>query len=134
MSAEGRAQAMADALDALPNARQFVRPIVDAPKRRHATPWWWGHAMARVGRLLEMATATSDIAEAHKNTECPALALEISRHWAAYQVRRPWKEPTLARMYDGLSDIDAARKLIRFIEDVCERSKKVPGLREWRYR
>lgn len=103
-----------------------------APKYA-GTVWWWPHAVARIKRLLQGAKGTSLIVGV-QSAEAPELALEFTRHWAALIQRRPWGEMTGARPYDGLSDTDAERKFVAQVESICERSKKLPGLREWRFR
>lgn len=102
-------------------------------KRFAKTVWWWPHAVKRIKRILQGAKGTT-LEQGLRNAECPALAREFAQHWSALIQRRMWSEPTALRPYDGIPDEEAERRFIAAVESICERSKRLPGLREWRFR
>lgn len=90
----------------------------------------WALAGGRVSRILEGAGGSSDVREAVKNAAYPKLALEYVDVWFAFMSRNRFPIADRKNPFDGLSDADACRMLVRRVEDVCDKSSVHMG--PWR--
>lgn len=83
-------------------------------------------AVARIARILENggATKVADLDRALRETAVPTLAREYLEVWFHYQARH---RVSRFNPFLGLSERDAARKFIRAIYDICDRSTGVLG-------
>ena len=101
----------------------------------------WSLAKGRIARILSDRTEHPDIRVACSTCVAPGLALEIvalqafvmasleGRHTGKWRPERPGDEPN---PFWGLSPDDFGRKMMRLIEDICDRSTGIPGLGPWR--
>lgn len=82
----------------------------------------WAHAKARIFRILEGAgkSHATSIAEGVKDAEMPKLAREYVDLVANYKFFR-YRASRWNPFY-GLSDVDAARKFVAMVFDICDRS------------
>lgn len=75
----------------------------------------WGFAVARIARITESGTEHGALAE---------LAREYKATYARFLLRnRGLRDDAFA----GLNDRDSARKFMRIVEDICDRSTGVLG-------
>jgi hypothetical protein len=84
----------------------------------------WGFAVGRLKRILEGSTRATTLEAGLGDATIPKLAREYFVLWGWFLVRHQKhdKNPFL-----GLSDRDAARKFIRGVEDICDKSSAQMG-------
>jgi len=105
-----------------PNARPY------RPRALHADPRTishrWPHAVARIYRILQGAQKSSSFVTAVNGAEYPELARQYAETWIYYMTRG--KPAPVGKVdhnpFRNLSDTDAMRKFVRFVEDICDRS------------
>lgn len=107
-------------------------PRADAVRYRpgvlHANPYKvsprWPYAVMRIKRILEGAAKVSSIEGAVRGAEHAKLAQEYVEAWTYYMTRS--KPPPLKgadhNPFRFMSDVDAAKKFMRLVEDICDRS------------
>lgn len=106
------------------------------PRVLHADPRTiskdWPYAVMRIKRILEGAARSSSIEGAVSGAEYPALAKQYMETWIYYMTRD--RSVPVGKVdhnpFRHLSDGDAMRKFVRFVEDVCDRS--TGKLHAWR--
>lgn len=92
-------------------------PLLHAPAL--AIGLKWSAAVARIGRIVEGTAPAPTPEQAVATAACPDLALEWWKTYADYRLRHRLSRHNL---FLGLSERDAARKLVRIVMDLCDRS------------
>jgi len=82
----------------------------------------WALAVGRIARILAGAGRSAILADAARNAEIPALAVDFADVWSDFQTRNPYRVGESKNRFDGMKDSDAAKKFIRLVEDICDRS------------
>lgn len=82
----------------------------------------WSHACARIFRILEGAGhgGASTTVAAVRDAEMPKLAAEYLLEFKLYNFLRHRDHES--NKYRGLTEPEAARKFMRIVEDICDRS------------
>lgn len=96
--------------------------------KAHMVSQRWSHATARIARILQGVTASSDISQSLQDAVAPKLAKEFAELYIHFQLRGRQSKHNPFR---GLSARDAARMFVRKVEDICDRSTGIPGLGPW---
>jgi hypothetical protein len=89
----------------------------------------WSDAVFRLGLIMQGATPATSPEAFVATANCPDLALEWWKTYADFLLRH---RQNRHNRFLGLSDKDAARKLIRLVTDICDRSAGRLG--PWRRR
>lgn len=79
----------------------------------------WPFAMGRMKRILAGATPNRDPLRVAMTCEVPELALKMVRLHRNWLLRG---RDSRHNPFRGLSEIDARRALVRFVEDICDQS------------
>ena len=90
----------------------------------------WGYACARINRILEGAGGSPTFEQAVKNATIPKLAAEYADlfgWWLTMTGEAPPPGTPDRNPFRGMSAKDAARKFVRMVEDICDRSTGVLG-------
>jgi hypothetical protein len=102
-----------------------ARPRTHVPilhRQAHLVSERWAHACARIFRILEGAGKCGAITTASsvRDAEMPILANEYMRAFKLYTwlryVDADWNP------YRGMNESDAAKKFMRVVADICDRS------------
>lgn len=106
-----------------PQVRQGAPAKRDRPDvlyaQAHKVSQRWPFAMGRIKRIIDGATQSASNAVLMSTCECPDLALEVRRLHADYLMRGRISKHN---PFSGLSEDDARRKMIRMVEDICDKS------------
>lgn len=84
----------------------------------------WPFAMGRMKRIIAGATPNRDPLRVAATCEMPLLAQEAIRLHRNYLMRH---RDSRHNPFRGLNEIDARRALVRFVEDICDRSSSRMG-------
>jgi hypothetical protein len=84
----------------------------------------WPFAMGRMKRILAGATPSRDPIQVAMTCEIPTLALAMLRLHRNYLMR---SSESRNNPFRGLGEIDARRALVRFVEDICDKSASKMG-------
>lgn len=117
------AQAAGVRLSVTPEAQARKRSSVPLLERSaHFVGERWAHACARIYRILEGAGqgGASTTVAAVRDAEMPLLAAEYMRQFKLFTYLRFRDHDS--NPYRGMSDRDSARKFMRIVEDICDRS------------
>ncbi len=79
----------------------------------------WPFAMGRMKRIIAGATPSRDPLQVAATCEMPVLAVEVIRLQRNWLMRH---RDSRHNPFRGLNDIDARRALVRFVEDICDKS------------
>lgn len=79
----------------------------------------WPFAMGRMKRIIAGATPNRDPLKVAATCEMPLLAVELIRLQRNWLMRH---RDSRHNPFRGLDDVSARRALVRFVEDICDRS------------
>jgi len=83
----------------------------------------WGGAVRRFGQILQTHGKASSIVLAIADAEVESLAKQAAEVWGFYMTRgRPPPPGIDHNPFRGMSTKDASLKLMRLVEDICDRS------------
>ena len=88
-------------------------------QRAHKVSEKWSHATARLWRIVQGISATSDLRASVLTAQDPERAREVVEMWIHYLLRgrqSKWNP------FAGLGEHDAARKFMAMTFDICDRS------------
>lgn len=109
-------------VDVMPEAARRGRDVYYVPPVKVSARWPF--AMGRMKRILAGATKNRDPIKAVATCEMPVLALATLRlHFNYLQRGRNSRH----NPFNGMSDADAMRMLVRSIEDICDQSSSKLG-------
>jgi len=84
----------------------------------------WPFAMGRVKRIIQGATPNRDPLKVAATCEMPELAVALIRLQRNWLMRH---RDSKHNPFRGMGDVDARRALVRFVEDICDRSSGKMG-------
>lgn len=88
-------------------------------QRAHKVSEKWSHATARLWRIVQGISATSDLRASVLTAQDPDRAREVVEMWIHYLLRH---RQSKWNPFAGLSEADAARKFMAMTFDICDRS------------